>query len=162
VDEVAEEGSVGIEIERKFLVNGNAWKEESTGVLYRQGYLSTDKDRVVRVRTMGNRAALTVKGAPKGLRRLEFEYEIPLDDAEQLLDLCENPLIEKTRYRIEAGRLTWEVDDFHGLNQGLVIAECELETEDQVVEKPEWVGEEVTDDPRYYNSHLVLNPFTTW
>lgn len=153
---------MGIEIERKFLVIGNAWKAKGTGVPYRQGYLSTDKDCVVRVRTMGNRAALTVKGASVGLRRLEFEYEIPFEDAEHLLDMCKGPLIEKTRYRIEAGSLTWEVDEFHGLNQGLVIAECELETEEQAVEKPEWVGEEVTGDPRYYNSHLVQEPFTTW
>ena len=153
---------MGREIERKFLVIGESWKKPGAGVLYRQGYLSTHKERVVRVRTMGDKAALTIKGVTVGASRLEFEYEITLDDAGQLLDLCEKPLIEKTRYRIEHAGLVWEVDEFHGVNEGLVVAECELEAEDQEIEKPDWVGDEVTGDPRYYNANLVARPFTIW
>ena len=151
---------MGTEIERKFLVTGQSWKKPGAGVQYRQGYLNTHKERVVRVRTMGGKAALTVKGVSVGASRLEFEYEIPVDDANQLLDLCENPLIEKTRYRIEHGGLIWEVDEFHGVNKGLVIAECELEAEDQEIDKPNWIGDEVTGDPRYLNSNLVARTFT--
>ncbi len=153
---------MGKEIERKYLLVGDAWKSLSEGTLYRQGYLNSAKERVVRVRTMGSKAALTIKGVTVGATRLEFEYEIPFDDCEQLLELCEQPLIEKTRYRIAAGGLIWEVDEFHGANQGLVVAECELESEDQIVDKPAWVGEEVTGDPRYFNSNLIANPYTTW
>jgi len=153
---------MGTEIERKFLVTGQSWKKPGAGVQYRQGYLNTHKERVVRVRTMGEKAALTVKGVSVGASRLEFEYEIPVDDANQLLDLCENPLIEKTRYRIEHGGLIWEVDEFHGVNEGLVIAECELEAEDQEIDKPNWIEDEVTGDPRYLNSNLVARPFTIW
>jgi adenylate cyclase len=153
---------MGIEIERKFLVTSESWKKPGTGVQYRQGYLNTHKERVVRVRTMGDKAALTIKGVSVGASRLEFEYEISVDDANQLLDLCEIPLIEKTRYRIEHGGLIWEVDEFHGVNEGLVIAECELETEDQEIDKPNWVGGEVTGDPRYFNTNLVARPFTIW
>ena len=153
---------MGTEIERKFLVTGQSWKKPGAGVQYRQGYLNTHKERVVRVRTMGGKAALTVKGVSVGASRLEFEYEIPVDDANQLLDLCENPLIEKTRYRIEHGGLIWEVDEFHGVNEGLVIAECELEAEDQEIDKPNWIGGEVTGDSRYLNSNLVARPFTIW
>ncbi|PID81764.1 adenylate cyclase [bacterium DOLJORAL78_65_58] len=153
---------MGKEIERKYLLVGDAWKSLAEGTLYRQGYLNSAKERVVRVRTMGSKAALTIKGVTVGATRLEFEYEIPFDDCEQLLELCEQPLIEKTRYRIAAGGLIWEVDEFHGANQGLVVAECELESEDQIVDKPAWVGEEVTGDPRYFNSNLIANPYTTW
>lgn len=151
-----------IEIERKFLVVGEAWKAGGGGVLYRQGYLSTHRERVVRVRTMGDRAALTIKGVAEGISRLEFEYEIPVDDAGRLLDLCGRPPIVKTRYRIEDRGLVWEVDEFHGANDGLVTAECELEREDQEIEKPDWVGEEVTADPRYSNAQLFLKPFGSW
>ena len=153
---------MGTEIERKFLVVGDAWREPGAGVLYRQGYLSTHKERVVRVRTMGDKAALTIKGVSVGASRLEFSYEIPLDDGNQLLALCENPIIEKSRYRVGHRGLVWEVDDFHGANEGLVVAECELETEDQEIEKPSWIGDEVTNDPRYFNSNLVVRPFTSW
>lgn len=153
---------MGREIERKFLVTDETWKDPEAGVPYRQGYLNTHPDRVVRVRTMGGRAALTVKGAVSGATRLEFEYEIPLDDAEQLLDLCPWPLIEKTRFRIDHAGLVWEVDEFHGVNAGLVIAECELGSEDQEIVMPSWVGKEVTDDARYYNSNLIGRPFSTW
>lgn len=111
---------------------------------------------------MADKAALTIKGAVVGATRPEFEYEIPLDEANQLLDLCEKPLIEKTRYKIEYRGLMWEVDEFHGMNEGLVIAECELDLEDQAIDKPDWIGGEVTDDPRYYNSNLIATPFTSW
>lgn len=150
------------EIERKYLVKGEAWKELGEGVLYRQGYLNSQKERVVRARTMGPKAALTIKGITVGATRLEFEYDIPMDDCNQLLDLCEQPIIEKTRYKIPYGGLIWEVDEFHGVNDGLVVAECELESEDQSIEKPDWIVEEVTGDPRYFNSNLIANPFTTW
>ena len=153
---------MGKEIERKYLVTGAQWKEGATGTLYRQGYLNSQKERVVRARTMGDKAALTVKGITVGATRLEFEYEIPLEDCQKLLELCEQPLIEKTRYKISFGGLIWEVDEFHGVNEGLTVAECELESEDQQIEKPTWVGAEVTADPRYYNSNLIANPFSTW
>ena len=153
---------MGKEIERKYLVRDDSYKELGEGTLFRQGYLNSAKERVVRVRTMGDKAALTVKGVTVGATRLEFEYEIPLEDARQLLELCEQPLIEKTRYKVSAEGLLWEIDEFHGVNQGLTVAECELESEDQAVTKPAWVGEEVTGDPRYFNSNLIANPYTTW
>jgi adenylate cyclase len=153
---------MGKEIERKFLVEGESWRQLATGVLFRQGYLNQDPERIVRVRTMGEQAVLTVKGPPRGITRLEFEYPIPLHDAEELLALCPRPPLEKTRYRIAHGNLVWEVDEFHGANQGLVVAECELLREEQAVERPEWVGAEVTGDSRYYNSNLVSRPFTSW
>ena len=156
------ETAMGKEIERKYLVRGDAWKALGTGTLYRQGYLNSQKERVVRARTMGERAALTIKGITVGATRLEFEYDIPLDDAQQLLELCEQPLIEKTRTKVDHAGLTWEIDEFHGVNEGLTVAECELEAEDQQIDKPEWIGEEVTGDPRYFNSNLIANPFTTW
>jgi len=153
---------MGKEIERKYLVKGETFKEMGEGVLYRQGYLNSQKERVVRARTMGSKAALTIKGITVGATRLEFEYDIPMDDCNQLLDLCEQPIIEKTRYKVPFGGLIWEVDEFHGVNDGLVVAECELESEDQSIDKPEWIGDEVTGDPRYFNSNLIANPFTTW
>jgi adenylate cyclase len=153
---------MGKEIERKFLIAGDQWREGAEGTLFRQGYLNSAKERVVRVRTMGPKAAMTIKGITTGATRLEFEYDIPLDDAGQLLDLCEQPLIEKTRYKIPYEGLVWEIDEFHGANDGLIVAECELESEDQAIAKPGWVGDEVTGDPRYFNSNLIANPFTTW
>ena len=153
---------MGKEIERKYLVTGRQWQDLAEGTLYRQGYLNSQKERVVRARTMGEKAALTIKGITVGATRLEFEYEIPLDDCRQLLELCEQPLIEKTRYKVAHGGLIWEIDEFHGVNDGLTVAECELESEDQQIDKPDWVGEEVTGDPRYYNSNLIAKPFSTW
>ena len=153
---------MGKEIERKYLISGEAWKALGEGTLFRQGYLNSQKERVVRARTMGEKAALTIKGITVGATRLEFEYEIPFADAEQLLELCEQPLIEKTRYKFDHAGLTWEIDEFHGVNDGLIIAECELESEDQHIDKPDWVGDEVTGDPRYYNSNLIANPYSTW
>ena len=153
---------MGTEIERKYLVQGVAWKDLAEGTLYRQGYLNSLKERVVRVRTMGDNAAFTVKGITVGATRAEFEYPIPFDDATKMLELCEQPIIEKTRYKVPIGHLVWEVDEFHGVNEGLTVAECELESEDQAIDKPAWVGDEVTGDPRYFNSNLIANPFTTW
>ena len=153
---------MGKEIERKYLVKGEVWKEMAEGVLYRQGYLNSLKERVVRARTMGPKAALTIKGITVGATRLEFEYDIPLEDCNQLLELCEQPIIEKTRYKIPLGGLIWEIDEFHGVNEGLVVAECELESEDQAIDKPEWIGVEVTGKPEYFNSNLIAKPYTTW
>lgn len=151
------------EIERKFLVKGESWRKPARGQRYRQGYLSTHPDRAVRVRVGGEQAFLTIKGRTKGATRLEFEYAILLAEANDMLDaLCERPLIDKTRYEIEYGGLKWEVDEFHGENHGLVLAEVELEHEDQQIAKPDWLGEEVTHDPRYYNANLIKQPYSTW
>jgi CYTH domain-containing protein len=154
---------MGTEIERKFLVVGDAWRQGAIGVLYRQGYLCTTPERTVRVRVAGDKGYFTVKGSRTGVSRLEFEYPIPLEDAQAMLDaLCVRPLIEKTRYRIDHGGLVWEVDEFAGENAGLVIAEVELEREDQEVSLPAWVGNEVSADDRYANSSLAERPFSTW
>lgn len=150
------------EIERKFLVKEGDWRA-AEGVRYRQGYLNSVKERVVRVRTIGDQGYLTVKGLTVGASRLEFEYEIPVRDAEQMLDeLCERSLIEKDRYKVQHAGLVWETDEFFGENQGLVVCEVELESEDQEFERPEWLGEEVTGDPRYFNSNLIKHPYTRW
>jgi CYTH domain-containing protein len=153
---------VGKEIERKYLVRGDDWRKLAPGVRYRQGYLSTVKERTVRVRTVGDRGYLTVKGVTVGATRKEFEYDIPADDAALLLEMCEQPLVEKLRFKIPFGGLTWEVDEFEGANQGLIVAECELSAEDQRIELPAWIGEEVTGDPRYFNSNLIAHPFSRW
>ena len=153
---------MGTEIERKFRVKEGAWRE-ANATRYRQGYLSTVKERTVRVRTINDKAYLTIKGITVGASRAEFEYEIPVADAEEMLDnLCEKPLIEKNRYEVDAGTLTWEVDEFFGENQGLVIAEIELQSEDQPFDKPDWVADEVTSDPRYYNANLIKHPYSSW
>ena len=113
--------------------------------------------------TINNKGYLTIKGITVGASRLEFDYEIPAVDAEELLDsLCENPLIEKNRYKVDYGTLTWEVDEFSGDNEGLIVAEVELQSEDQLFDLPEWVTEEVTTDPRYYNANLIKNPYSRW
>ncbi len=151
------------EIERKFLVSGDAWRQLATGTYYRQGYLSTVKERTVRVRTIDEDAFLTIKGVSRGLTRVEYEYQVPHGDAvEMLADLCLQPIVEKHRYKIEYQGLVWEVDEFHGVNEGLIVAEVELESEEQEVPKPDWIGEEVSDDPRYFNANLIANPYTTW
>ncbi len=149
------------EIERKFLVKDDTWRN-ANGTTYRQGYLSSVKERTVRVRTLKNKGYLTIKGIAVGAARMEFEYEIPRKDADTLLNICEQPLIEKKRYRLEHDGFVWEVDEFIGNNQGLIIAEVELESEDQEFSIPDWVGEEVTGDPRYFNSNLIKNPYTKW
>ncbi len=153
------------EIERKFLVKEGAWKWRTfaKGTRYRQGYLNSVKERTVRVRTIDDKGFLAVKGITTGVIRSEFEYEIPAADANAMLnDLCEKPLIEKNRYKIKSGDHIWEVDEFFGENKGLVVAEVEFASEDHVFQKPDWVGEEVTGDPRYFNSYLIKHPFTRW
>jgi adenylate cyclase len=151
-----------LEIERKFLVTGDAWRS-APGTLLRQGYLSSVPERTVRVRLEDGRGTLTVKGLGAGAVREEFEFEIPADDARALLDrLCERPILEKTRRRVAHAGRTWEVDEFHGENAGLVVAEVELESADAAVVLPPWAGAEVTADPRYANANLARAPFRTW
>jgi len=153
---------MALEIEKKFLLNNSDWRKEQ-GVMYRQGYLNSVKERTVRVRIVGDKGYLTVKGISRGAVRAEYEYEIPGVEAEAMLDdLCEKPLIEKMRYKIAYKGFVWEVDEFCGENQGLIVAEVELESEDQKFEKPEWIGEEVTGDPRYFNANLVHHPYCKW
>jgi adenylate cyclase len=153
---------MGQEIERKYLVKAD-WVPRDGGIPIKQGYLNTQKERVVRVRIEGDRARLTIKGVTTGITRAEFEYPIPVEDAALLLDnLCEQPLIDKHRHKeLHHGR-TWEIDVFHGLNEGLVVAELELESETEAITLPEWVGAEVSSDPRYFNANLLKNPFSTW
>lgn len=153
---------MGREIERKFLVGGVDWKQGASVSVMCQGYLSTDPERVVRVRVEGDKAALTIKGKSSGAVRGEWEYEIPIADAEELLLLCRRPLIEKRRYRVKHAGMLWEVDEFAGDNAGLVVAEIELQAEDQVFVRPHWLGEEVTHDARYYNSNLLKHPYKDW
>lgn len=151
------------EIERKYLVKADAWKVPANGTTIRQGYLSSVKERVVRVRTKGPKAFLTIKGLTKGISRSEFEYEIPVEDADLLLtNLCEQPLIEKTRYKEVYQGHTWEIDVFFGANGGLIVAEVELTDENEKLALPAWAGEEVSADPRYFNSNLIANPFCKW
>ncbi len=154
---------MGVEIERKFLLNGDQWRKLARGTVYRQGYLCSQKERTVRVRTIDDRGFLTIKGPSVGMSRMEYEYEIPINDALVLLDtLCEKPLIEKKRYVIEFEGFSWEVDEFFGENKGLIVAEIELESEAQPFEKPPWVGDEVSGDLRYFNSNLSKNPYSSW
>ncbi len=153
---------MGIEIERKFLVKNDSWKQSACeGLQCRQGYLCSGSGRTVRVRIMGHMAFLTIKGPADGIARSEFEYNIPVEDAEAMLPLCGHP-VDKTRYYLQHGGLTWEVDVFSGANAGLVMAEIELDAADQSIELPDWVGEEVSGDPRYYNAYLAQHPFSTW
>ena len=154
---------MGKEIERKYLIKDDTWRKDASGTTYRQGYLSTVKERTVRVRTIDDKGFLTIKGITIGATRREYEYEIPMADANEMLDeLCEKPIIEKTRFKISHAGLTWEIDEFAGVNQGLIVAEVELESEDQNIDFPPWVGEEVSGDPRYFNSNLIANPFVNW
>ena len=154
---------VKAEIERKFLVARTDWKVGRQGRRLRQGYLASDEQRQVRVRTAGEQAWLTIKGRPQGATRLEFEYPIPLAHAERLLEeLCQRPIIDKTRYEVLLGSHTWEIDEYHGANAGLVVAEIELEAEDAAFTLPDWAGREVTTDPRYANASLVSRPFSEW
>lgn len=152
---------MGIEIERRFLVTGDGWRE-GTGERLLQGYLSLDPERTVRVRVGGGKAFLTIKGATQGSARPEFEYEIPLADASELLRLVEGPLVDKLRYRPRCGDHVWDVDEFRGANEGLVVAEVELRDEAEVFARPDWLGREVTQDRRYANASLVQRPYSTW
>lgn len=154
-----------IEVERKFLVNSDAFKSEAyKKTRITQGFLNTDKNRTVRVRVKGNLGFITVKGksSENGLSRFEWEKEIPIKEAESLLMLCEPTIIDKNRYEINVGQHVFEVDEFFGDNLGLIVAEVELKTEKEVFEKPEWLGEEVTGDIKYYNSLLSKHPYCTW
>ncbi|MGP0059037.1 MAG: CYTH domain-containing protein [Beijerinckiaceae bacterium] len=155
---------MGTEIERKFLVDSNVWRPAGPGVLIRQGYLSSVKERVVRVRIAGSDAFLTVKGLTDNLiTRWEFEYSIPIADATILLDrLCERPLVEKTRHEEKIGAHLWDIDVFHGENEGLILAEVELADPAEPFESPVWIGKEVSDDWRYYNANLASVPFRSW
>lgn len=154
---------MGKEIERKYLVKTDAWVPQDEGVHFKQGYLNSQKERVVRVRIEGTKAKLTIKGITTGVTRSEFEYAIPVEDAAILLDqLCEQPLIDKHRHKETHGAHTWEIDVFHGENDGLVIAEVELRSEDEKLDLPSWVAEEVSSDPRYFNSNLLKNPYRNW
>ena len=154
------------EIERKFLIK--SLPNDMSGTTMRQGYLQPEKERAVRIRTVekdgSKKGVLTIKGmgSESGMSRYEFETEIPVSDADHLLSLCDQPLIEKTRYKYDHLGLTWEIDEFHGVNDGLIIAEVELESEDQQFNKPDFIGDEVTGQIKYYNMMLLKNPYTTW
>lgn len=151
-----------IEIERKFLVTSEEWRDLGEGTDYSQGYLASG-GATVRVRVSHDAGFLTVKGPRSGISRLEFEYEIPIAEARKMIaELAGDQIVYKTRYRIRLGDVVWEVDEFHGLNAGLVVAEVELESEDQKLELPDWVGEEVTHNPRYGNASLSRHPFCEW
>lgn len=156
---------MGIETERKFLLKNSNWKNQkpyAAPALIRQGYLNTAAERTVRVRIKDQEGFLTIKGLTSGFSRQEFEYPVPLGDAQSLLRMCEGPLIEKTRHFIIHGHQLWEIDVFFGENEGLIMAEAELEREDQKLEIPDWIGKEVTQDKRYYNSGLSRYPFQKW
>ena len=155
---------MGIEIERKFLVVDDSWREEaSAGMRYRQGYLATDPRNSVRVRVCGDKAWLNIKSATVGIVRREYEYEIPSADAHSILEeLCVKPLIEKTRFIVAHDGRAWEVDVFEGDNSGLVVAEIELESVRDEFTLPAWIGEDVSGDVRYYNQRLVEHPYSSW
>jgi CYTH domain-containing protein len=154
---------MGREVERKYLVAGDAWRALGRGTRYRQGYLSSEKERTVRIRSTGEKGYVTIKGISVGATRAEYEYEIPLADADAMIDtLVERPIIEKYRYEIPFGNVIVQVDEFLGENAGLVVAEIELASEDQEFEKPDWLGKEVTGDPRYYNANLIRHPYSNW
>lgn len=152
------------EIERKFLVAGNFKEYVSKATRITQGYLSSVPERTVRVRIKGEKGFITVKGIgnDSGASRFEWEKEIPVADVQELLKICEPGVIDKTRYLVEVGSVVFEVDEFYGDNEGLIVTEVELNSEDQAFEKPEWLGEEVTGDKRYYNSMLMKNPYKNW
>ncbi|HSJ43770.1 MAG TPA: CYTH domain-containing protein [Euzebyales bacterium] len=154
---------MGTEIERKFLVTDDSWRDQGTSTVIRQGYLSTVMERTVRVRAAGDEGTLTIKGITVGATRTEFEYEIPVEDANTMLDeLCEQPIIAKTRHVVEVDGTIWEIDEFGGVNEGLIVAEVELDSPDEEFTRPDWLGDEVTDDPRYFNANLIAHPYTEW
>lgn len=153
-----------IEIERKFLVDKEKWSllSKPAGIGYIQGYMSIDEEKVVRVRVAGNKGFLTIKGKSDTFSHPEFDYEIPADDARELIQQYATTRVEKIRTKIPAGNHVWEVDEFHGENEGLLMAEIELESPEDAFEKPVWLGEEVTGDKRYYNAWLSIHPFRSW
>lgn len=160
----AQKQSMGLEIERKFTVDKALWQAQvkPKGLYLKQTYLSTDPEKTIRVRILGDKGFFTVKGKMEGLTRSEYEYEIPKQDASEMIDRFGDTCIEKTRYLIEHEGHTWEVDEFHGANNGLIIAELELESESTTFSKPIWIDEEVSTDARYFNSNLQENPYTLW
>lgn len=151
-----------LEIERKFLVKPKQWKPTVTGIHFCQAYIAITESAAVRIRLEGDNGYLTIKSSEPGKSREEYEYPIPLDDAQQLLRLCPNPPIEKIRYQVKSKGHLWDVDEFKGKNEGLLIAEVELESETEKVILPDWVGQEVTEDERYYNAYLFRFPYTSW
>jgi len=151
-----------VEIERKFLIKTELWQPSVKGIEIKQGYLSVDPDRVVRVRVADEKAFLTIKGKSQGIVRPEYEYEIPKNHAEDLLKMCPDFPVEKIRYKEKKGDLVWEIDVFKGENEGLIMAEVELEDENQNIDLPGWIGEEVSSDSRYYNAWLSKNPYSKW
>lgn len=155
---------MGTEIEHKFLLRDERWRQQTTrSVRMRQGYLTSDERCSVRVRVAGDHGFLNVKSGTLGIQRSEYEYPIPLAEAEEILDtLCEKPVLEKTRHYVPVGEHCWEVDEFAGANAGLIVAEVELSRPDEPFERPDWAGEDVSGDPRYYNSRLARQPYTTW
>ncbi len=154
---------MAVEIERKFLVKNDQWRDGiQSKINIRQAYLQSDLHRSVRVRIKGDRALLTIKGKVDKGRRSEFEYEIPLKDAQEMMALCEKPAIEKQRYQLEFKGKIWEIDVFERDNAGLVLAECELDQYDENIELPSWIGQEVTEDARYYNAYLIDHSYSSW
>lgn len=154
---------MGLEIERKFLIKNDNWKREGLeSHKIAQGYLNSNPERTVRVRIQDDKGIITIKGKVEGLTRLEFEYEIPYDEAVEMMALCEGAIISKTRYKIKQDNLIWEIDEFIGDNDGLLVAEIELIDENQTFDKPDWLGEEVSTDVKYYNSSLSTNPYKNW
>ena len=154
---------MGLEIERKFLIKDDSWeKDVKEGISIKQGYLNSTAERTVRIRIYGDNGFLTVKGRNKSLTRKEFEYQIPLKDAFDMLDICEKPIIEKTRFLLSKNNSTWEIDVFEGKNEGLIVAEIELTSEKESFDSPSWLGEEVSLDSKYYNSSLITNPYSNW
>ncbi len=152
-----------LEIERKFLVTGDGWRRPEAAVRFEQGYLSRHPERSVRVRIEGTQGRLNIKSGRSALTRLEYEYDLPLDEAQELLEqVCEQPRLIKERTRVEVSGKVWEVDEFFGANAGLIVAEIELSDEAEPFERPEWLGEEVSHDPRYLNIHLIDHPYSTW
>lgn len=151
------------EIERKFLLKHDGWRNAShSKTVFKQAYLNSTPERTVRVRIAGDEAFLTIKGKNQGIVRSEFEYAVPLADAEQLLALCETAPLEKYRYTVEHAGHVWEIDEFSGVNAGLLVAEIELNSEQESFAIPDWLGEEVSGDKRYYNSYLSIHPFSSW
>jgi len=154
---------MAMEIEKKFLVKNNQYKNSADSALFKQGYLSVEAERTVRVRSYNGKGYLTIKGKTQSCSREEYEYNIPIQDAERMLDnLCIRPIIEKVRYFVTYEDYKWVVDEFLGVNKGLVVAEIELDSEQQKFKKPDWIGNEITSDSRYFNSNLVNNPYKDW
>ena len=152
-----------LEIERKFLVVGDDWRKGAKATPIAQGYIHKSKELVLRARTKGDKGFLTIKADQGGISRLEFEYQIPSEDVTAMFEsLCADPPLEKTRWVVEVDGMTWEIDEFHGVNDGLIMAEIELDSADQEFQRPAWAGPEVSDDSRFFNAYIAENPFSTW